>query len=386
MTSFLARPAAALRALLRRPSPAPPDDDALFWSLDAPPYHAFEPGSPQRFRGIALHVDGRRVASLRVRYDGDEVGTFAVDVDRADLAPYLAHLPFGTVCGYDFLLPAAGETRSIAFDALLDDGTSERLFDYDVDEARQVRTLAAGLANRMTDLPVPPPDLVALTQGISDPEAYRISILPGVLNLKKYLAAAGLDEGALRSILDFGCGSGRLLAGWRALDAERRLRGCDVREELVSWASRSFPAEVGIVRNGFEPPLPFSDGEFDLAYAASVFTHLSVSSQRAWQRELARVLRRDGVLLVTLHGSLYVRLLLGGASEDGRAFASAGHLEKGATDEGSNAWGSFHGPAFAEEVFDAFRLLARFPAGRIAGRRVLFPVASLQDVYVFRRR
>lgn len=96
---------------------------------------------------------------------------------------------------------------------LLGDGSGEVLFDYDLEEAPRTCGLCANLADRLPALPVPPPDPVALTQGISDPEAYRISILPGVLNLGKYLEASGADAGSLRSILDFGCGSGRLLAG-----------------------------------------------------------------------------------------------------------------------------------------------------------------------------
>lgn len=359
----------------------PPDD--LFWSLDSPPYHLFDPGSAQRFRGIAIHVGGRRVSSLRVRVDGTELGTFPVDVDRIDLAPFLSHLPHGTLCGYDFELPAVGNARSIAFQALLDDGSGELLFDYDLEEARRTRGLCANLADRLPALPVPPPELVALTQGISDPEAYRISILPGVLNLGKYLEASGVDGGSLRSILDFGCGSGRLLAGWHLLDPGRKLHGCDIRKELVEWASRSFPPGVEFVRNALEPPLPYADGFFDLAYAASVFTHLSLSSQRAWRRELRRVLRKGGTLLVTLHGGLYVRLLFGSGSEDSGLFARDGYLQKGGAGEGTNDWATFHRRAFAEELFEDFRLRGCFPAGRIEGRRILFPVASLQDVYVF---
>lgn len=386
MSSPLRRAFSALISRLRGRRTLRPEDDHLFWSLDAPAYHAFDPAIPQRFRGIAIDVGEGRVGRLRVLFDDAVIGTFPVEVDRPDLAPHLAHRPCGTRCGYDLVLPAAGPTRTIAFDVLLDDGTEERLFEYDVEEAARSRALATRLAERMAGLPVPPPELVALTQGISDPDAYRDSILPGVLNLRKYLAAAGIDETSIRSVLDFGCGSGRLLAGWYLLSANRRLAGCDICDELVSWAAARFPDGVRILRNELAPPIPFGDGEFDLAFAASVFTHLSVPSQRAWQQELARVLGKDGILVVTLHGNLYVRLLFGDSTDDGRRFASLGHLEKGGPAEGSNAWSAFHGPEQAERVFDRFRLLAHFPAGRIDGRRILFPVAALQDVYVFRKR
>ena len=386
MVDLRSGPLRALRARLRTIVGGGVEEDALFWSLDAPSWASFDPASPQRFRGIAIHVGGRRVVSLRVAFDGAEVGSFPIDVDRTDLAPFLAGLPFPSLCGYDAELPPSGGARRIAFDAVLDDGTAERLFEYDTREAAEARSLAEGLAGRRDALPVPPPELVALTQGISDPAAYAASILPGVLNLRKYLAAAGVDETRLRSLLDFGCGSGRLLAGWRHLGPDRLLRGCDIREELVAWASRSFPPDVDIRLSGPEPPLPWGDSTFDLAYAVSVFTHLSVASQKAWQRELARVLRPGAAFVVTLHGSLYVRLLCAGDPSAVRRFSTEGHLERGNADEGSNDWASFHGPRWAEEVFESFRLLAHFPSGRIGGRRVLFPVASLQDVYVFRRR
>ena len=222
----------------------------------------------------------------------------------------------------------------------------------------------------------------------------------------EYLAYLTLLCGLRRDgfVLELGCNHGRTMLGLAAyLGPSARYEGLDILPRQIEFAreaakSLPFPAnfQVADIFNGTYNPggtqrastyrFPYPDSSFDVAYAASVFTHLSVPSQRAWQQELARVLRKDGLLVVTLHGSLYVRLLFGEATEDGRRFASRGHLEKERSAEGSNAWGSFHGPAFAEEVFDAFRLLARFPAGRIAGRRVLFPVASLQDVYVFRKR
>ena len=41
---------------------------------------------------------------------------------------------------------------------------------------------------------------------------------------------------------------------------------------------------------------------FDLIYAISVFTHLSAEYQFLWLNELRRILKRNGILILTLHG------------------------------------------------------------------------------------
>lgn len=114
-------------------------------------------------------------------------------------------------------------------------------------------------------------------------------------------AGRGFTE--CRAILDFGCGCGRV---FRPVYEQRvpgqQLVGSDVDEESISWLTASFP-DASFVRNGFHPPLPFPAGAFDLVYSVSVLTHLDESGQDAWLEELERVLRPEGVALVTLHGS-----------------------------------------------------------------------------------
>ena len=50
--------------------------------------------------------------------------------------------------------------------------------------------------------------------------------------------------------------------------------------------------------------LPFPNKHFDVVYSISVFTHLDEHMQDQWLSELRRVLKMDGVLLFTVHGSL----------------------------------------------------------------------------------
>lgn len=96
--------------------------------------------------------------------------------------------------------------------------------------------------------------------------------------------------------LDFGCGDGRFLAALRSKGIER-LVGADAGEEAVRRAmDRSDGLEIVHVRPGAS--LPFADGEFSSISLMDVLEH--VDRQEALLAELRRVLRDDGILIVTV--------------------------------------------------------------------------------------
>jgi SAM-dependent methyltransferase len=152
---------------------------------------------------------------------------------------------------------------------------------------------------------------------------------------------------------------------------------------LTGWARAHLPSRIRIDHTSAAPPLPYGDAEFDFVFAISVLTHLRRRTQQRWAEELARVLEPGGTLLVTLHGPVYVNLF---APQRIAEFNEAGHLEVEGAEDGSNEFASFHAPRSVATLFDRFDVLGYFPEGRIGGKRTLFPLAGLQDVYVLRRR
>jgi len=108
------------------------------------------------------------------------------------------------------------------------------------------------------------------------------------------------DVGAL---LDWGCGCGRVLRNWSALE-QTRVYGCDIDARMVTWCNANLPFADARV-NQLTPPLPYDDDSFGLAYAFSVMTHLSRELQDVWMRELLRVLRPGGLLLISTLGEYY---------------------------------------------------------------------------------
>ena len=119
-------------------------------------------------------------------------------------------------------------------------------------------------------------------------------------NIESSLADAGYRMDAFKNVLDLGCGCGRTLIWLVDILPAIHWHGTDVDAEAIEWCRENIP-KARFTVNAPLPPLPYPDSAFDFVYAISVFTHLDEKYQRAWIPELARVIKRDGLLLVTFH-------------------------------------------------------------------------------------
>src|SRR4051812_15845591 len=104
-----------------------------------------------------------------------------------------------------------------------------------------------------------------------------------------------------KRVLDFGCGVGRMLLPATEQNPPAQYYGCDVHAPSIEWLSKNVPAGTRVFVSPEWPPLDLPDGQFDLIYAFSVFTHLD-ESWSAWLVELHRLLNEDGILIVTVYG------------------------------------------------------------------------------------
>jgi len=342
--------------------------EAPLFVLDFPQVHDIDAARVYRIRGAALAIDGAPLTTLVIRCAGETIAEAPIDVPCPELAP---------------LNLAGAATSRFELDAFLEPGREyefvagdQRLF---VLRAPAVTSRWRDLAAIVSRLSAPPPDVVSTTQGGGDVASYIASAVSGLHTLESLLRQSGHDPAKIGSILDVGCGTGRLLLGWHA-SGKHALVGVDINATLIEWTRGALPevAEWGVSR--VTPPLDLDAASFDLIQLASVFTHLPLALQRSWIVEIRRLLRPGGSAVITLHGSVYARVLLDPASQD--TFARDGYVEVAGAEPGANAFATFHSRAFAEELFSGFRSIRWYPRGNDPALPCLFPIAALQDVYV----
>jgi SAM-dependent methyltransferase len=226
-------------------------------------------------------------------------------------------------------------------------------------------------------LPLPPPEMLALVTGNYSIPNYlegtrRVSGL-----ITRTLEANGIEIGSLREILDFGCGSGRVIRRWKDLSGVR-LFGVDYNPYLVEWCRTTLPF-ASFQSNSSMQPLDFADESLDFIYSFSVFTHLDLESQAFWMNELIRVLRPGGFLFFTVHGTAYVGDL---SAEDQERFRHGEVILHAEAFSGSSACYVLHPKAYVENVLAPQLDLIDFVPGG-PGEADSFEV--MQDALLLRR-
>jgi SAM-dependent methyltransferase len=161
----------------------------------------------------------------------------------------------------------------------------------------------ASMPAEAASMPNPGDDLIARVVGGPDHTWFYWTGRESVREIKRALAIADRSLDSFQSILDFGCGCGRMLLWMEELGRTQALYGTDIDAEAIAWCREHIPYAKLSVNDG-EPPLPFADATFDLIFNHSVFTHIDERRQDAWLAELHRVTRPGGFLVLSTHGEV----------------------------------------------------------------------------------
>ena len=145
--------------------------------------------------------------------------------------------------------------------------------------------------------PFPPKELMTNVSGLTNDRDFASH---GVDIFRALMQASPKPITDYRSILDFGCGCGRLARMFKG--HPNRIVGCDIDERHVNWVAGNLDYMTACLTS-VNPPLPFGDDEFDAIISISIFTHLTEKSQDDFLAELSRITSSDGYLFLTVHGS-----------------------------------------------------------------------------------
>jgi SAM-dependent methyltransferase len=241
--------------------------------------------------------------------------------------------------------------------------------------SRRFRERVTNVPIRVTNrgLPLPPSRLIYLVAGTNDLTWFLNSGAQAASSIRDALTRNGYDINRMGAILDFGCGAGRTIRHWNGL-TETKVCGTDYNPQLVNWCRKSLDfADIRL--NGLTGRVDWPDATFDLAYALSVFTHLTEPVGFAWIDEMTRVLKPGGLLLITTHGDHYASSL----PDAERARYDAGEaVVRLPGREGTNHCATFHPPRYvSERLIRGLEVVDHVPEGALGNPR--------QDLWLLRK-
>jgi SAM-dependent methyltransferase len=152
-----------------------------------------------------------------------------------------------------------------------------------------------------------PPRPLAIRAGVPDPAdviaSYRAVGRDSRATILDLLGSAWSFEGT--RVLDFGCGSGKVMRHFLPEAECCELWGCDIDERSIDWINAELHPPLHAFCNGEAPPLDQPPASFDLVWSVSVFTHLT-DHWAGWLSELHRVLKPGGLAIISfLGGAMY---------------------------------------------------------------------------------
>ena len=186
------------------------------------------------------------------------------------------------------------------------------------------------------------------------------------------------------AILDWGVGCGRIARYFLHAGYER-LSGIDIDQYNVDWCRANLQGG-DFSRCGFNPPTEFPADSFDLIYAHSVFTHLSLEDETAWLKELNRLLLPSGVGCVTVASEVGSYLIHNPVLK-ARPSHFSEYWHTGRVDLGSQAVGVDEGhPGYYRLVAHTRKYIEREWSHTVEIIRIIPGFADNQDAVVFRKR
>jgi ubiquinone/menaquinone biosynthesis C-methylase UbiE len=164
-----------------------------------------------------------------------------------------------------------------------------------------------------------------------------------------------------KTILDWGCGPGRIVRHLPSLLPNVKIYGTDYNKTYIRWCIENLK-EINFSVNKIDPPMNFGDSFFDAIIGLSIFTHLSEKNHFAWIDELYRIIKFGGAALITTQGGAYRSRL---TEAEKKLFDSSQLVIRKYLDEGNRLYSSFQPAEFMKELIIGKFQVVEFVPGEI---------------------
>lgn len=189
------------------------------------------------------------------------------------------------------------------------------------------------------------------------------------------LIMANLSEQSL-AVCEWGCGPARIIRHMANFSGERTfyLHGFDYNPSTIKWCKKNIKG-IDFELNTLNPPLPCEKNSFDCVYNLSVLTHLSEEMHFKWVKELQRVVKPAGLIILTTHGDNFKHILVG---DELHQYERGNLVVRGDIEEGKRCYVAYHPEKFVlrKLLNDGLDVIAHYPGPVIE--------SMPQDVWVIR--
>ncbi len=178
-------------------------------------------------------------------------------------------------------------------------------------------------------------------------------------------------------ILDWGCGTGRILRHLPNIAGNSNSYfGSDYNPKYVKWC-QDYLTGIDFKLNQVTPPLSYKSNTFDLIYGISIFTHLSLEQHHSWFKELYNVLKPNGILFLTTHGNVHQFKL---TDKEQKEYEQGNLVVHDFKKEGNRLYAAYQPESFMKNIAKQyhFNLLKHIPGNLKNGK-------AQQDVWIFKK-
>lgn len=157
-----------------------------------------------------------------------------------------------------------------------------------------------------------------------------------------------------RKILDWGCGPGRIIRHLPGIIGNGcEYFGTDFNINSISWCSKNL-AGIQFNLNSLSAQLPYHNNFMDIIYGISVLTHLSGQLHYDWYKELYRILKPGGIMLLTTQGDNF-KIKLTHSEQD--KYNDNKLIVRGTAKEGHRTYSAFQPGGFMRNLFSNAEIL-----------------------------
>lgn len=157
-----------------------------------------------------------------------------------------------------------------------------------------------------------------------------------------------------KRILDWGCGPGRVIRHLPTIIGNGcEYYGTDYNDKSIEWCSKNLPG-IHFNKNNLEAILPYEDNFMDVIYGNSIFTHLSEQMHYDWFQELYRVLKPNGIMVLTTQGDNFKNIM---TDSEINKYEDNQLIVRGNVKEGHRTFSAFHPKGFMKHLFKDAEIL-----------------------------